>query len=86
MSYKKAIAKTQEYKTWISIKSRCLNPNNILFKKYGRKGITICESWKSDFENFLNDMGLQPEGMRLYRKDNTKGYFKENCFWSNCIY
>lgn len=82
MSYNKAIAKTKEYKTWKSLKERCLNPNSIWFKRYGRKGITICDEWKNDFEKFLEDMGLAPDGMKLYRKDNQKGYYKENCFWS----
>jgi hypothetical protein len=33
------------------------------------------------YSNFLEDMGERPEGMSLERKDNSKGYSKDNCCW-----
>ena len=59
---------TQTWRSWQSIKQRCKNS-----LPYVRKGITVCERWKS-FENFLADVGEIPEGMRLDRIDNSKGY------------
>jgi hypothetical protein len=34
------------------------------------------------FENFLIDIGERPEDKTLDRKDNDKGYCKENCKWA----
>ena len=43
---------TRFYRIWHGIKSRCLNPNNKDFHKYGGK---LCERW-FDFLNFRNDL------------------------------
>jgi len=63
------------------MKQRCLNPNNDAYKDYGERGITVCNRWL-DFKNFYADMGDRPEGKELDRKDNDKGYYKENCRWA----
>lgn len=71
---------TPTYNSWIQMKQRCINPNNISFKNYGARGITYSGEWEL-FTGFLKDMGEKPEGYSLDRIDNDKGYSKENCRW-----
>ena len=55
----------------------------------GNVGTSLCYScvdmdprWKK-FEAFLEDMGVRPEGKTLDRKDNDRGYWPDNCRWSD---
>ena len=51
-------------------------------KDYVDRGITVCEEWKT-FDGFFKDMRYKPPGMTLERKDNDKGYYKDNCEWAD---
>lgn len=85
MTKKKTIhgmARTRQYRIWNGIKNRCLNPNSEGYKNYGAKGITVCDRWLK-FINFWEDMKEGYEsGLSIDRKDNAKGYYKENCRWA----
>lgn len=70
------------YRSWRSMKTRCLNKNHNYYWRYGGRGITICKRWLHSFENFLADMGERPDGLTLDRKNNNGNYTPKNCFWA----
>lgn len=75
------LSSTNLYKVWQGMKTRCTNRKAINFDNYGGRGISYDKQWEH-FENFFQDMGYDyKEGLTLERKDNTKGYSKENCKW-----
>jgi hypothetical protein len=76
----------REYNIWVTMRQRCLNPNNDDYKDYGGRGITICERW-NDYQNFINDMGKSPTNKHsIDRIDNEGNYEPSNCKWSTNKY
>jgi|ERR1035437_3543912 hypothetical protein len=72
---------TPEYKTWNNMKDRCQNIKSFNYKRYGAKGITVCDEW-NNFENFYKDMGPRSEGTSLDRIDSKGNYEPGNCRWA----
>jgi hypothetical protein len=75
--------RTPEYMAWQSMNNRCRNPAHPNFKYYGKRGITVCNRWSNNYENFLADMGRRPTpGHSLDRINNDRGYEPLNCRWA----
>ncbi len=72
-----------EYRTWMSMKARCLNHLCADYPRYGGRGITICDRWLDSFEHFLADMGKRPtQKHQIDRINNDNGYEASNCRWA----
>lgn len=72
----------REYNSWYSMKQRCLNPEKDNYSSYGGRGIKICQRWIDSFDNFVEDMGLRPQGTTLDRINSSGNYEPSNCRWS----
>lgn len=78
---KHGLSTTSTYTIWHDMVRRCTDPRRIRYSQYGGRGITVCDDWMY-FENFVRDMGQRPNKLTLERKDNDKGYSKDNCIWA----
>jgi len=74
---------TKIYSIWLSMIQRCTNPKNKNYHHYGGRGITVCKRWSNSFENFNKDMAKEWKlKLTIERKNNDKGYCKNNCYWA----
>lgn len=76
------MAHSRTSQTWSAMKSRCTNPRQQSYQKYGALGVRVCVRWQS-FENFLADMGERPPGKTLDRRNPFGDYEPNNCRWSD---
>lgn len=78
------------YLVWKNMINRCTKNSHPDYKNYGARGIAVCDRW-TKYENFEEDMyeeyvyfvednGFSPT---IDRVDNSKGYYKENCRWTD---
>ena len=79
----------RDYERWKSMKKRCNNPNNKDYKRYGGRGINVCDEWMNDFSKYREYIHSLPDygkdGYTIDRIDNSKGYEPGNLRWATAI-
>lgn len=79
---KDGVKHTPEYNAWHAMKGRCNLVSNVLYHRYGGRGISYDIRWE-DFQNFLDDMGLRPgPEYSIDRMNNDGNYEPDNCRWA----
>lgn len=65
---------------------RCYNSKSVMWKWYGEKGIGVCEEWhdREAFKKWARENGYE-KGLRLERKDSSKDYCPENCYFGKTL-
>lgn len=77
------LSHTSEYRIWVHIKQRCLNPQYGMYPDYGGRGIQICAEWSNSFEAFFRDIGPRPgPEYSVDRRDVNGHYEPGNCRWA----
>ena len=69
---------------WYHMNGRCHNPDDYNYHRYGAKGVTVCEAWRTDFLTFEKWALLNgyKENLSIDRIEVDGNYEPSNCRWA----
>lgn len=75
---------SSEYVIWAGMIARCHDRNSPNYKRYGDRGIKVCDRWRESYESFLSDVGRRPSASHSLDRfpDQDGNYGPSNVRWA----
>jgi len=79
--FRRGTAEEKLYHVWYNMIARCYDPTHQAYKRYGKRGIKVCDEWRSFLPFLAWAKETYKPGLWLDRENNDKGYSSTNCRW-----
>jgi hypothetical protein len=77
------LSKSPEYRVWRNMISRCHNPKQKSYGRYGGNGVFVCSEWRHNFKAFYEHLGPRPSPRHTLDRINSRGpYAPGNVRWA----